>query len=76
MLINSKDTNSIQSAVVKLDYIGDTWAMGRYHAVSANGTIELPFSFHYSDLVSKDTDVVIVPEGTRAFGKAKEQSKE
>lgn len=72
LLINSKDANSIQSVVVRLDYIGDRWAMGKYRSITKTGEIELPFTFHYSDIISSDTDVVIIPEGKRAFGNGKE----
>lgn len=68
IMIPHRDSNSQQRVKIKLDYIGDRWALG-YSKVNRLGEVfYLPYTIHYSDIYCKELRVNVLYEGDSPYG--------
>ena len=69
VLIDIKDSYSVQTVVVRFEYVHDRWAMGKSICYSGGEEVEVPYTIHYSDIYCKKMKVKVITEGENPFGK-------
>ncbi|AMQ66646.1 hypothetical protein BH753_gp164 [Bacillus phage Shbh1] len=67
VLIDIKDSYSVQTVVVRFEYIHDRWAMGKSICYTEDGEIEVPYTIHYSDVYCRRTKIKVITEGENPF---------
>ena len=71
VLIDIKDSYSVQTVVVKFEYVHDRWAMGRSICYLDGEEIEVPYTIHFSDILCKIAKVKVITEGENPFVKGR-----
>ena len=69
VLIDIKDSYSVQTVVVRFEYASDRWAMGKSVCYLEGQEVEIPYTIHYSDVYCKKMKVKMVAEGDNPFAK-------
>lgn len=69
VLIDIKDSYSVQTVVVRFEYVGDRWAMGKSICYLEGQEVEVPYTIHYSDIFCKRSKIKIIVEGDTPFVK-------
>lgn len=69
VLIDIKDSYSVQTVVVKFEYVHDRWAMGKSICYLEGDEIEVPYTIHYSDIYCKRLKIKVIVEGENPIGK-------
>lgn len=69
VLIDIKDSYSVQTVVVKFEYATDRWAMGKSICYLEGQEVEIPYTIHYSDIFCKKMKVKVIVEGENPFDK-------
>lgn len=67
VLIDIKDSYSVQTVVVRFEYVHDRWAMGKAVCYNEGEEIEVPYTIHYSDIFCRRMKIKIVSEGDNPF---------
>lgn len=67
VLIDIKDSYSVQTVVVRFEYVGDRWAMGKSICYLEGQEVEVPYTIHYSDIFCKRSKIKIIVEGDNPF---------
>ena len=68
VLIDIKDSYSVQTVIVRFEYIHDRWAM-RYSTCYLEGEeVQVPYTIHYSDIYCKRMNIKVIIEGENPFG--------
>jgi hypothetical protein len=65
--INVKDSYSLQTVVVKLEYVHNWWAMGKAICYHEGEEILVPYTIHYSDIYCKKLNVKVIVEGESPY---------
>ncbi|AQN32529.1 hypothetical protein BCP12_113 [Bacillus phage BCP12] len=64
VMIDIRDSYSVQTVVVRFEYIHDRWAMGKSICYYDGEEVEIPYTIHYSDIFcNKKMNVKVVVEG-------------
>lgn len=69
VLIDIKDSYSVQTVVVRFEYVHDRWALGRSICYLEGQEVEVPYTIHYSDIFCKRLKIKTIVEGDDPFGK-------
>jgi predicted metal-dependent RNase len=69
VLIDIKDSYSVQTVVVRFEYVHDRWAMGKSICYLEGQEVEVPYTIHYSDILCKRLKIKTIVEGDNPFGK-------
>ena len=67
VLIDIKDSYSVQKVVVRFDFVSDRWAKGTSVCYTEEGEVNVPYTIHYSDILCKMTKFTIITEGENPF---------
>lgn len=67
VLIDIKDSYSVQTVVVKFEYVHDRWAMGKSICYLDGQEVAVPYTIHYSDIFCKRLKVKVIAEGENPF---------
>lgn len=67
VLIDIKDSYSVQTVVVKLEYVHDRWVLGKSTCYHDGMEVEVPYTVHYSDIYSKQSKIKFIVEGDNPF---------
>jgi len=70
VLVDVKDSYSVQRVVVKFDYVSDRWAKGTSICYSEGEEILVPYTIHFSDILCKRMKVIVIPEGENPFARS------
>ena len=68
VLIDIKDSYSVQTVVVRFEYAADRWAMGKSVCYLEGQEVEIPYTIHYSDIFCKRLKIKVITEGDSPFG--------
>ncbi|UPI12649.1 hypothetical protein [Bacillus phage SBSphiJ4] len=68
VLIDTKDSYSVQTVCLKFDYISDRWARGTSICYLDGKEVKVPYTIHYSDIVCSRMNVKVIMEGDNPFG--------
>lgn len=68
LLIDIKDSYSVQTIVVSLDYVHDRWAKGHSVCYADGKEVLVPYTIHYSDVYCNQMNIKVVVEGERPNG--------
>jgi len=63
VLVDIRDSYSTQTVVLKFGYIGTRWAMGKSVCYTSEGEVKVPYTIHYSDIVSQKSNIKFIVEG-------------
>lgn len=63
VLIDVKDSYSVQTVVVRFHYIADRWAMGKSLCYLEGQPVEVPYTIHYSDILCRRMRMKMIVEG-------------
>lgn len=67
VLIDIKDSYSVQTVVVKFEYASERWAVGKSVCYLEGQEVEIPYTIHYSDIFCKKLKVKLIVEGENPF---------
>jgi predicted metal-dependent RNase len=67
VLIDIKDSYSVQTVVVKFEYVHDRWAMGKSICYLDGEEVEVPYTIHFSDIYCKRLKIKVIAEGENPF---------
>lgn len=67
VLIDIKDSYSTQTVIVRFEYVGDRWAMGKSVCYLDGVEVEVPYTIHYSDIYCKKSKIKVITEGENPF---------
>lgn len=67
VLIDIKDSYSVQTVVVRFEYVNDRWAMGKSICYLEGEEVEVPYTIHYSDIYCKKSKIKVITEGENPF---------
>lgn len=67
VMIDIKDSYSVQTVVVRFEYVSDRWAMGKSICYLEGQEVEVPYTIHYSDIFCKRLKIKTVIEGENPF---------
>ncbi|UGO47707.1 hypothetical protein EMILIAHAH_134 [Bacillus phage vB_BanH_Emiliahah] len=68
VMIDIRDSYSVQTVVVRFEYIHDRWAMGKSICYYDGEEVEVPYTIHYSDIFcNKKMNVKVIVEGENPF---------
>ncbi|AIW03269.1 hypothetical protein CPT_Mater112 [Bacillus phage Mater] len=67
VLIDIKDSYSVQTVVVRFDYVHDRWATGKSICYLEGEEVEVPYSIHFSDIYCKRLKIKVIAEGENPF---------
>lgn len=67
VLIDIKDSYSVQTVVVRFEYVSDRWAMGKSICYLEGEEVEVPYSIHFSDILCKRLKIKVITEGENPF---------
>jgi hypothetical protein len=67
VLIDIKDSYSVQTVVVRFEYVHDRWAMGKSICYLEGQEVEVPYTIHYSDIFCKRLKIKTIVEGDNPF---------
>ena len=67
VLIDVKDSYSVQTVVVRFEYVHDRWAMGKSICYLEGKEVEVPYTIHYSDIFCKRLKIKTIVEGDNPF---------
>lgn len=67
VLIDIKDSYSVQTVVVQFEYVNDRWAMGKSICYLEGEEVRVPYTIHYSDIYCKKSKIKIITEGENPF---------
>lgn len=68
VLIDIKDSYSVQTVVLRLDFVSDRWARGVSVCYSEEGEVLVPYTIHFSDILCKSAKIKVIAEGENPFG--------
>jgi predicted metal-dependent RNase len=68
VLIDIKDSYSVQTVVVRFEYVHDRWAMGKSICYLEGQEVEVPYTIHFSDIFCKRLKIKTIVEGDNPFG--------
>lgn len=68
LLIDIKDSYSVQTIVVELKYVHDRWAMGTSVCYANGKEVLVPYTIHYSDIYCNKMNIKVIVEGERPNG--------
>lgn len=68
VLIDIKDSYSVQTVIVKFEYVNERWAMGKSICYLDGEEIYVPYTIHYSDILCKRMKIKVIVEGANPFG--------
>lgn len=63
VLIDIKDSYSVQTVIVRFEFVHDYWAMGKSICYTSEGEVEVPYTIHYSDIYCKKSNMKVIVEG-------------
>jgi hypothetical protein len=69
VLIDIKDSYSVQTVVVRFEYVSDRWAMGKSVCYLEGQEVEVPYTIHYSDILCKRLKIKVITEGDSPFAR-------
>lgn len=69
VLIDIKDSYSVQTVVVRFEYVHDRWAMGKSICYLEGQEVEVPYTIHYSDIFCKRLKIKTIVEGDNPFAR-------
>ncbi|AYJ76331.1 hypothetical protein BSP12_145 [Bacillus phage BSP12] len=67
VLIDIKDSYSVQTVVVRFEYVHDRWAMGKSICYLDGKEVKVPYTIHYSDIICNRMKVKVITEGDNPF---------
>lgn len=67
VLIDIKDSYSVQTVVVRFEYVHERWAMGKAICYLEGEEVEVPYTIHYSDIYCKRMKIKVIKEGDNPF---------
>jgi len=67
VLIDIKDSYSVQTVVVRFEYVSDRWAMGKSICYLEGEEVEVPYTIHFSDILCKRLKIKFLKEGENPF---------
>jgi predicted metal-dependent RNase len=67
VLIDIKDSYSVQTVVVRFEYVHDRWAMGKSICYLDGAEVEVPYTIHFSDIYCKRLKIKVIAEGENPF---------
>jgi len=67
VLIDVKDSYSVQTVIVEFEYIGNRWAMGKSICYLNGEEVKVPYTIHYSDIWCKRLGIKVITEGDNPF---------
>lgn len=67
VLLDIKDSYSVQTVVVRFEYVSDRWAMGKSICYTEDGEVEVPYTVHYSDIYCKMIKMKVIVEGENPY---------
>jgi predicted metal-dependent RNase len=67
VLIDVKDSYSVQTVVVRFEYVASRWAMGKAVCYLEGNEVEVPYTIHYSDVFCKRLKIKTIVEGENPF---------
>jgi predicted metal-dependent RNase len=67
VLIDIKDSYSVQTVVVRFEYVHDRWAMGKSICYLDGEEVEVPYTIHFSDIYCKRLKIKVIAEGENPF---------
>lgn len=67
VLIDIKDSYSVQTIVVRFEYVSDRWAMGKSICYLDGEEVAVPYTIHFSDIYCRKMRVKVIVEGDSAF---------
>jgi predicted metal-dependent RNase len=70
VLIDIKESYSVQTIVVRLEYVHDRWAMGKSICYIDNQAVEVAYTIHYSDIFCKRLKIKVIAEGENPFAES------
>lgn len=69
VLIDIKDSYSVQTVIVQFHHISDRWAMGYSICYHDGHEVKVPYTIHYSDIYCKRLNIKVIVEGESPFEK-------
>lgn len=70
VLIDIKDSYSVQTVIVKFDYVNERWAKGTSICYSEGEEIYVPYTIHFSDILCKRMKIKVIKEGENPFARS------
>jgi predicted metal-dependent RNase len=67
VLIDIKESYSVQTVVVRVEYIGARWAMGKSICYQEGEEVEVPYTIHFTDILCKKLKIKVITEGENPF---------
>lgn len=67
VLIDIKDSYSVQTVVVKFEHVNERWAMGNSTCYVDGEEVKVPYTIHYSDILCKRMKIKVIVEGENPF---------
>jgi predicted metal-dependent RNase len=72
VLIDIKDSYSVQTVVVQFEYVNDRWALGKSICYLEGQEVQIPYTIHFSDLICKRMNIKVITEGENPFDQRSE----
>jgi hypothetical protein len=69
VLIDIKDSYSVQTVVVRFSYVHDRWAKGVSICYLEGQEVEVPYTIHFSDILCKTINIKVIVEGENPFAR-------
>lgn len=63
VLLDIKDSYSVQTVVVRFESVHGRWAMGKSTCYSNGQEVKVPYTVHYSDILCKNLNLKVIVEG-------------
>jgi hypothetical protein len=67
VLVDIKDSYSVQTIVVRFEYVHDRWAMGKSICYLEGREVAVPYTIHFSDIYCKKMKIKVITEGDNPF---------
>ncbi|AXH71183.1 hypothetical protein BSP38_141 [Bacillus phage BSP38] len=67
VLIDIRDSYSVQTVVLRFDRVYDRWAKGSSVCYLEGKEVEVPYTIHYSDIICSRMKVKVITEGDNPF---------
>lgn len=67
VLIDIKDSYSVQTVVVRFQGVYNSWALGKSICYLDGEEVEVPYTIHYSDIYCKRLKIKTIVEGENPF---------
>lgn len=69
VLMDIKESYSVQTVVVELEEVYDRWAKGSSICYLEGEEVKVPYTIHYSDIYCKIFNIKFIEEGENPIGK-------